>query len=139
MSEPPIPGVTITFLYYFSMTTLIAIFVISQGMGVSLESQFPYQIGILLGLIAGLIGAYVNRSVTLTLTAKNRKTFLPNLEKTLTELGFSQRSQAEDYTIYSKAGLSSLFSGKILLKVEKKSVTLVGRSRNIKSLGQILG
>ena len=139
MNNPPIPGATITFLYYFSMTTLIVLLVMSQGMGVSLNSQIPYQLGISLGLITGVMGAYFNRSVTLTLKIKNPQTFMKQLESTLATLGFENASQVDDYTIYSRAGFSSLFSGKILVKIEPKSAILIGRSRNIKSLQRILG
>lgn len=139
MNEPSTPGATLTFLYYFSMTTLIVLLIMSQGMGVSLNSQIPYQIGISLGLVTGLIGTYFNRSVTLTLNTKQPKTLIRQVEQSLAELGFQKTSQVEDYVIYRKSGLSSLFSGKIFLKPTKNSLICIGRSRNIKSLERILG
>lgn len=124
-----------TFLYYFVCTTLIVLLVISRSMGISLESRFPYVIGILMGLVAGLIGAYLNRSVTFSTTLKgNSKTFKKTFEKTLSEMGFEQSGQMEDFTIYCKSSFKTLFAGRVLVKTEKDVVTIISRSSTVKRL-----
>lgn len=125
------PEFLTTFVYYFVCTTLIVLLVTSQGMGISLESRFPYVIGILVGLVAGAIGAYFNRSVTLaTPFEDNPKT----LQKTLLEMGFEPNGQMTDFTIYSKSPFKSLFAGRVLVKIEKDAVTIISRSSTVKRL-----
>jgi hypothetical protein len=133
------PEFLTTFLYYFVCTTLIVVLVMSQGMGVSLESHFPYSMGMLTGLIAGAIGAYFNRNVTLSLPVTgDRKTFSKLLEKTFLEMGFTAGEQIEDFTVYCKSPLKTLFAGRILVKVEKDTVTLISRSSTVKRLQEQL-
>ncbi len=133
-----VPGFWLTFLYYFSVTNLIVILVVSQGMGINFNDRILYQIAIFLGLIAGLIGAKFNRSVTISASFANKKKFSKILNETLSQMGFEPKSQLENFTVYEKSSWKSLFTGKIFVQIEAKSATIIGRSNIIKKLGQII-
>ena len=133
---PQGPGFLVTFLYYFSSTTLIVIFVTSKGIGMSLETGLPYQFGILFGLVAGLLGAYFNRSATISVSFRNKKTFIKTLDQALSEMGFEKKSQLEEFAVYEKSAIRTLFSGKVLVQIDQNSATIIGRSSNIKRLSQ---
>ena len=134
---PQGPGFLVTFLYYFSSTTLIVMFVTSKGIGMSLETGLPYQFGILFGLVAGLLGAYFNRSATISVSFRNKKkTFIKTLEQALSEMGFQKKSQLEEFAVYEKSAIRTLFSGKVLVQIDQNSATIIGRSSNIKRLSQ---
>lgn len=103
-------------------------------MGLSLTTPFPYQLGSLVGLIAGLLGAYYNRSLSTSIPFTHKKTFLQTLNKTLSEMGYQQQGQLEDCIVYQKS--QRPFSGKLLVKIEDKSATIIGRSGILNILGQ---
>lgn len=128
------PGFFTTFLYYFVGTTLIVAVVSSQGIDLDLASADPYRIGIPFGLAAGLIGAYFNRSETVLIPFKNKKTFTKELAAALTELGFQEATQLEAGTVYQRPALSKFFSGQVLVQIEKDSATIAGRSSIIRAL-----
>jgi hypothetical protein len=133
------PNFWVSFLYYFAGTTLIVLLVASQGMGMNLDMALPYQMGTFCGLIAGIIGAYFNRSVTISVTFPNSKTLIRELDKALAQIGFEQKTQLDDYTIYSQSvALRTVFSGKIFVKIENNSAQISGRSRHIKRLKEAL-
>lgn len=133
-----VPGFWLTFLYYFSVTNLIVILVVSQGMGIGFHERILYQIAVFLGLIAGLVGAKFNRSVTISASFSNKKTFSKILNETLSQMGFEPKSQLEDFTVYQKLTWKTLFTGKIFVRIENKSATIIGRSSIIKKLSQII-
>ena len=135
---PQGPNFAVTFLYYFSMTTLIVVLVSAGEMGMSLAEKSPYQLGTLCGLVAGIVGAYLNRSATISTAFQNQKTFTQQLEKALAQMGFEKKTQLDDFTVYGKSTLSTLFSGKIFLKIEENSATISSRSSNLKRLKQLI-
>lgn len=134
---PSGPGFLLTFLYYFSCTTLIVVFVTSQGLGIDLFSRLPYQLGSSLGLVAGLLAVYFNRSVSVAATFPERKTWLVSLNQALDELGFEEQGRIDNFTVYGKSSLRNLFSGKILVRVEGNGATIIGRSSSIRRLKQL--
>jgi hypothetical protein len=123
------PGFLTTFLYYFVTAGLITSLVIANQTGASVASSEIYRAGIVAGLIAGLVGASLNRSVTISVPVKNAKKFTKNLEQTLTEMGFREKSQLEDCTLYEKSNMAGMFSGKVLVQVEQDTATISARSR----------
>lgn len=133
-----VPGFWLTFLYYFSVTNLIVILVVSQGMGIGFDEQILYQIAVFLGLIAGLVGAKFNRSITISASFANQKKFSKILNETLSQMGFEPKSQLEDFTVYEKSTWKSWFSGKIFVRIEAKSATIIGRSNMVKKLSQVI-
>ncbi|MBE9170347.1 hypothetical protein IQ238_23435 [Pleurocapsales cyanobacterium LEGE 06147] len=133
-----VPGFWLTFLYYFSVTNLIVILVVSQGMGIGFNDRLLYQIAVLLGLIAGLVGAKFNRSVTLSAYFSNKKAFSKILNEILSQMGFEPKSQLEDFIVYDKSSWKTLFTGKIFVQIEDSSATIIGRSSIIKKLSQVI-
>lgn len=128
------PEFLTTFLYYFVCTALIVLLVLSQGMGMSLDRS-SYVIGMIAGLVTGLVGAYFNSSVTFSTSFKgNANTFERKFQKILSELGFEQNGQMEDFTIYRK----SLFTGRVFVKTEKNTVTIISRASIVKRLEDAL-
>lgn len=133
VTMPTGPGLRFTFLYYFSTTILIVLLVMSQGLGVSLETKYPYQMGILLGIITGVLGAYFNHHSSIEVEIANNKQFKHNLSQILSEMGFEEMTE-EGMMIYRQSSLKNLFSGQIFVKIEKQEATLSGRSRTLKKL-----
>ncbi|NES87310.1 MAG: hypothetical protein F6K10_41675 [Moorea sp. SIO2B7] len=130
------PRFLVTFLYYFSCTTVIVVVIASQIMGLSLEAKLPYQFGILFGLVAGLLGANFNRSVTISTSFRNKKVFTKTLNEALYEMGFEESTQVDEFTVYQKSALRTLFSGKVFVQIDNNSATIISRSSIIKRLSQ---
>lgn len=131
------PGFLPTFLYYFVGTTFIVVLLIDQGVGNSAladSSGNPFSIGILLGLLAGGVGAYFNRHEVVTIPIKNQKAFAQKIHAALAEMGFAEAAQVEQITVYERPIPSRFFSGKLFVQLEKETATLSGRSRLLRSL-----
>ena len=130
------PGVWATFYYYFTGMTLIVALLASQVLGLSLTQPLPYRYGITLGLFAGLMGAYFNRSVTLSLEFKNKKNFTNKLNTSLAEMGFEPQSEIDNFVVYQRSALRNVFSGKVLVQIENGMATIVSRASTIRRLRQ---
>ncbi|MEQ9550938.1 MAG: hypothetical protein RIM23_15150 [Coleofasciculus sp. G3-WIS-01] len=130
------PGFWATFYYYFTGMTLIVALLASQVLGLSLTQPLPYRYGITLGLVAGLLGAYFNRSVTLSLEFKNKKVFTQTLNTTLAEMGFEPQAEINNFLVYQRPALRNVFSGKVFVQIEKGMATIVSRASTIKRLRQ---
>lgn len=61
------PGISATFLYYFTSTAIVFAFITAQSLGTGI-SGFPQQVGLVGGIVGGLIGVYFNRTVTLSVS-----------------------------------------------------------------------
>ncbi|NEP49641.1 MAG: hypothetical protein F6K65_12850 [Moorea sp. SIO3C2] len=132
------PGLLITFLYYFTCTTLITTVFSSQVLRLSLVTGMPYSVGVIFGLIGGLLGTYFNRTVTVSLEFKSKKVFTAALQDTLTEMGFEETSKLDDFVVYQRPALSNLFSGKVFVQIGKGKANIASRSRNIKRISRKL-
>jgi hypothetical protein len=132
------PGFLPTFLYYFVGTTVIVAIVVTQGLGLNPETGIPYQLGLPAGLLAGLVGAYFNRSIVIHIPFEHRHRFSKTLTDTLTQLGYAETGKFDEFSVYERAGLSKFFSGKIFIQVEKTSATIAGRSRMIRTLQRLM-
>ncbi len=126
------PGFVPTFLFYFVGTTFIAAFVIAKG-APELEVN-PFQVAILFGLLAGGIGSYFNSHQTISFPIKNRGAFLKALKDSLTQMGYEEKTQQEELTIYERPIPSNFFSGKLFVQLEKDTAMVSGRSSIIRSL-----
>jgi hypothetical protein len=78
-----VPGPTLqtvgflpTFLYYFTGATLIAAVSSAQAFNLDLATGAPFRFGIVPGLMAGLAGAYFNRTVSLAIPCGTAKPFV---------------------------------------------------------------
>ena len=128
------PGFTLTFLYYFSITNVIVIGLLSGRFGVSYLDRSIYPIGICAGLMAGILGASFNRNVTVSAKVKKKGVWLKSLNKALAEMGFEPQKELGEYSVYQKSGLATLFSGRVFLKIEGKTATVIGRAAVVKTL-----
>ncbi|MCA1991088.1 MAG: hypothetical protein LDL41_03440 [Coleofasciculus sp. S288] len=128
------PGFWATFCYYFTGLTLIGAILASKALGLSLATGMPYRLGMVFGLLGGLVGAYFNRTATLSLEFQNEKTFTTTLNNALAEMGFEQKSELDDFIVYQRPAFSHLFSGSVFVQIEKGVATIVSRSTNIKRL-----
>jgi len=120
-------------LFLFVSTTLIALFVLSKGIGDQLDFD-PSQIAIALGLVAGGLGGYFNSTDTLEMPVKNKGGFTKRLQTTLEQMGFAETDTLEDITVYERPFPSGLFSGKIFVQIEKDTASVSGRSGLIRGL-----
>ncbi len=128
------PGLWLTFLYYFTITDLVVLAFASRHFGVGFFDHSIYPIGICAGLIAGIIGSSLNRNVTVTTKVKRRAVWQKEFDSVLGEMGFTPRQEVDDFMVYRKSGWVALFSGRIFLKFEGKTATIIARSVVVKEL-----
>ncbi|MBE9178775.1 hypothetical protein IQ268_09410 [Oculatella sp. LEGE 06141] len=132
------PGFTATFLYYFATTAILFTLLASQVLHLGTGTGIPQQVGILGGLIAGVLGAYFNRTTTFSVGFKNQKTFLKELHKTMQAMGYEQKAQEEDVLIYERPGLGKVLAGKVYVQLEPETVTIASRSIQLKRIQKTL-
>ena len=135
------PENSLTFLYYFGITTLITIVLASQALNLSPMSVVPNQLGLVMGLVGGGLGLYFNRSITLNQSIKGHKVFLNQIEQPLAELGYSRvedDSLSADLVMYSRKNIRGLLSGKIYIRLDGKTAYITSRAVHIRGLRQKL-
>jgi len=145
------PGIGLTFLYYFSMTVVIVMFVGSRSAAFTFASPELRQYGLMAGLAAGILGAIVNRNVTMEITFDNRYQFQARLTQKLSEIGFelealvdettdeaSDSEEAGDYLSYFRTGLAGWFAGGIYVVLSDRCATIASRAINIRRIRQLL-
>ena len=131
--EPP--GITITFLYYFACTNVIIFFIaFTQSTRLGIDESLLYQLGLVVGLLTGVLGAKFNRSVTITASYRKSKNFEKTIKKVLNDLGFITDSKLEEFAVYQIPSFKSLFVGKLFLQIEKRSSTIICRASLAKQL-----
>lgn len=128
------PGFAVTFLYYFSTTTLIVTFLVAQETHVNFLAPANFQMGIVTGTLVGLVAAYFNHNITIDIEFKKKRTFINKLNQALSQMGLDEQMQVGDFVVYYKSGLKKFLSGKISIKMEKKSAIIMGRSSQVKQL-----
>ncbi|MGD1919752.1 MAG: hypothetical protein ACFCAD_13185 [Pleurocapsa sp.] len=104
MMKPP--GLGLTFFYYFTVTNLIVLGLLSRRFEVSLLDHSIYPIAICGGLIGGILGTTFNRNVTITTAVKRKAVWLKSFNLNLSEMGFEPQRELEDFTIYQKKAIS---------------------------------
>ncbi|MFQ3616916.1 MAG: hypothetical protein SNJ57_15335 [Cyanobacteriota bacterium] len=133
------PGFTATFLYYFASTALVFTLVTALSLDTAIAG-LPQQVGLMGGLVGGLIGAYFNRSISVELPLKGKKTFWKRLDPILSDLGYTlcqnglQSEDSEEIRVYERRGLQKALSGKIYVQLEKDHATLAGRAVQVKAI-----
>jgi hypothetical protein len=81
------PGYTLTFLYYFCLTCLIALLVGSQGLRLAWNDRNLYQAAIAVGLLIASITAYWNHTVVVMLPVSQPTQFSRRLGSVLQDMG----------------------------------------------------
>ncbi len=139
-SPLPGPGAGFTFLYYFSMTIVIVVLAGSQGLNLPVGAVELYRYGLILGLLAGGIGTYFNRTTSFEISAKDISTFKTQFEQILAASGFeldaNATEQQEDFTVYSRSGLAGIFSGRVFVAYRGGMTQVVSRASVIRRLRQ---
>jgi hypothetical protein len=133
------PGIAATFLYYFTSTAVVLTFVASRAIGIGIDSGIPQQVGAVGGLLAGLLGAYFNRTVSFSVPVQSAKKFLNELESTLTQLGYEQIAEDEEVRIYQRSSFRKWFSGRIFVQLTDQQATIASRAITIRTLRKLLG
>ncbi|NJM66616.1 MAG: hypothetical protein HC851_13620 [Acaryochloris sp. RU_4_1] len=134
-------GIGLTFLYYFSMTAVIVVLMGSCSSHFAFTSPQLHLYGVVAGLIAGLVGVFVNRSVTMDISFEDPDQFRQRLTQKLAELGFEQELDDLDiednpateeetiYLTYLRSGLSGWMAGGIYVIVSDHSAKISSRAR----------
>lgn len=136
---PKGPSAPLTFLYYFATATLFADVVFAYQLGLGFNDRATLQLGLIIGLCTGVVGLYMNRSRTLSLQFTSAKKAQTGLDEALAELGFGEKSLTENgYWIYTQPGWRAWFAGKMLVVLDRRSGTVVGRASNIRQLERIV-
>jgi hypothetical protein len=142
--ELQILGFWPTFVYYFVSTTFIGAIASAQTLQLDISSGLPFQLGILLGVLAGFAGAYFNRTTQLDIAIPDTETFNPKLAETLKNFGYapvesSGTATIPGYELYRRNQLRHWFSGNLLVKRQPEQVKLYARARINRQLKQLLG
>jgi uncharacterized membrane protein required for colicin V production len=131
------PGFLSTFLYYFATTALLTAFITNKGLNFDLATGLPQQLGVIVGLLTGLIGAYFNRTTSFSVTFKNRPVFLQNLNEILSEMGYEEGDRLDgldDIRIYRRMALGKLLSGRVFVELKPGEATIASRSIQLKGI-----
>jgi hypothetical protein len=131
------PGVLPTFLYYFTATSLIVGFVTIRGLHLAPETGVPQVVGAIAGLIAGGLGAYFNRTATLTVSVQSKKKFLNQLESTLSQMGY-QKTVEEDEVFTFERSAGTLSPSRIYVQLEGETATIASRARILRQVKQAI-
>ncbi len=143
------PGVGLTFTYYFSMTTLIAIAALSRGWHLGLGYLPLYGYGVGFGVLAGVLGTYLNRTEILDIPFQNQTAFLKQLRTCLDNLGYIEyepqdNQEAQDLKvsgidqIYQRTALAAWFAGKVYVNLSPKSAKIASRAAQIRRIKPLL-
>lgn len=139
------PGFLPTFLYYFTGMLVITTLISAQVLHVSISTGTPIQLGVIVGLAGGLLGAVRNRTKVVTLPIKKRDGFAEQLEDTLTDLGYRKIDTPalpvdDTVTVYEPSSATKWFlAGRVYVQFSKKQVTIASRASVIKRIQAVLG
>lgn len=130
------PGFLATFLYYFASTAVLSTLVASKALGISTTTGLPQQVGMALGLFAGLLGGYFNRTISFDIPYKNRQATVKAVTTALESLGYQEVNEAEDVTTYQRSSMARFLSGKVYVQVDsdQSRLTIASRTIQIRSL-----
>jgi hypothetical protein len=128
------PGFWPTFLYYFGGTALVFTLVTAKALNMSVGNAFPQEVGLMGGLIAGLVGGYFNRTATISVSTKDKKSFTKKLNEILSSSGYQQTDEIEGVLVYERPRFSKFFSGRVFVQFEDGTATIASRSVQIKAL-----
>lgn len=136
------PGFTATFLYYFASTAFLTTFIASKALSITVSTGLPQQLGLVMGLFAGTLGGYFNRTVTMEISVKTAKDFFRTLEASLADMGYAKVEPAnaleENLTVYQRKALGKILSGKIYVQLNNGSATVASRAIHIRRLRKLL-
>ncbi len=135
------PNIFVVFLYYFLGCMVISAIVGAQALHESPFSGQSVQAAVPIGFVLAIVATYFNRTVEYAVSASNPKALRKTLESALRERGYELDNEFkadEDFQSYRRSGWQQWTTGRIFVKWQGKSVTLVGRSSLIVPLQQEL-
>ena len=135
------PSIIVVFLYYSLGSMAIAAIVGSQALHEAPFSGQSFQAAVPVGLLLGAVATYFNRTVEYAISASNPKALRKKLEACLRERGYGLEGDfkaGEDFQSYRRSSWQKWTTGRIFVKWQGKSVTLIGRSSLIRPLQQEL-
>jgi len=140
------PGAFATFLYYFTSTTILAALVAVRGLDMSVTTGVPQRLGLMVGLLAGGLGIYFNRTATISIAAPNGDRTLGEVEAALAEIGY-RLDQAElelsseatgsseiPLRVYQRAALGRLLSGRVYIQQMENQLIIASRAVHLRQL-----
>jgi hypothetical protein len=126
-------------MYYFVSTALLTSFAASKALSLTISTGLPQQLGLVMGLFAGSLGGYFNRTTSIEVSAPNSKTFFKTVEEALEKMGYSKLREEEDgVVVYQRGALAKLISGRVFVQVEQGSAIVASRAIHIRRLRQLL-
>ncbi|MDB9526644.1 hypothetical protein PN498_11635 [Oscillatoria sp. CS-180] len=131
---PTGPGASFTFLYYFSTAALLTALFTARTFGVGLATGLPGQFALVGGAMSGLLGVFMNRTVTVEIPFTKKKPFLRQLESAIADMGYSLDETEGTVSRYRKVRLSRWLAGNIFVQQREQSVMLVSRAANVRTL-----
>jgi hypothetical protein len=132
------PGFLPTFFYYFATTSLLLALATSKGLGLGFSTGYPQQIGVLGGLIAGILGGALNRTITLTVPFNDQKAFIARLNDIMTRKGYERQEDMDEVWVYQRANLAKLLTGKVFVFFGEGNATIASRAVQIRGIREVL-
>lgn len=131
---PTGPGASFTFIYYFSTAAFITALFTVKLFGVGLTTGLPGQFALIGGAVGGTLGVLFNRSRTLEVPFQSAKKFRQQLNNVLTDMGYAMQARDGQTLRYQKPNAARFFAGDIFVYEREKSVIIVSRASNIRTL-----
>ncbi len=135
------PNFALTFLYYFSLTTLIGILASVQLLDLTFKAALPYQLGLILALPIALFSALTKQTKQIEFSYKSPSQFRTTLNETLAALGFAERGEADfdsesqlTFVTYERSGIAGLYTGKVYVAIAQKKAVISSRAGFINKL-----
>ncbi len=137
------PGFTATFLYYFTSATLLATLVAARGLNLSFGTGLPQQLGLAVGLVAGGLGGYFNRTAAISISAPPGSASLAQVNGVLDEMGYhldEADSASVDVSldsplrVYVRSPLRQLLSGRVYVQQDDNQLTIASRAMHLRDL-----
>lgn len=136
------PGFASTFMYYFVATAFVTTFMASRALSITISTGLPQQLGLVVGLFAGGLGGYFNRTIEFSMTAAKPAKMMKELEGKLADMGYKKvetsKGLDDDVTVYERSAIGRLVSGKVYVVLEDGSVTIASRAVHIRRLRKLL-
>jgi len=86
------------------------------------------------GALAGLVGVYFNRSVSIVAPFSEKKKFLVELEALLTTMGYQLQAEGESMQVYARSGLRHWLSGRVFVKFAGQEATIASRAVHMRKI-----
>ena len=135
------PNFALTFLYYFSLTTVIGVFGSVQILDWSFTAAKPYQLALVLALPIALFSACTKQTKQIDFSFADPRQFRMSLNDTLTEFGYEEVGESDfdsesqlTFVTFERPGLAGWYSGKVYVAIAQKKAVISSRAAFIRQL-----